>query len=144
MIHEILASDVELARSLIAANHSDAEILAQLASRGVESAKATGLLDDLRHGRRPSTQLPIPPGSDGYHHSRKRRAAPAVAPQTLDPPRRRSHRGSHGPSGVPWWFVLLALVFIGALAYAFWQMGLQATGEAVIQDRHEIPAAPGK
>ena len=54
MIHEILESDVAVARELINSNHPDTEIVAVLASRGIEPAKTTRLLDNLHHGRKPT------------------------------------------------------------------------------------------
>ena len=144
MIHDILPSDVDLARSLMDSGHSDAEILAQLASRGLDSAKAAALLDDLRHGRKPNAHVPLPPGSDGYRPPRKPRPAAPAAPPPVASPRRQSHRSSHRRGGVPWWFALLALAFIGALVYAFWQAGVHVTGEVINQNKHEIPPPPGK
>ena len=59
MIHEIVSSDVDFARGMMGSGHPDAEILAYLASRGLDPAKAAQLVVDLRHGRKPDTQLPL-------------------------------------------------------------------------------------
>jgi hypothetical protein len=58
MIHEIVSSDVEFARGMMDSGHPDTELLAYLATRGLDPAKAAQLVDDLRHGREPSAQLP--------------------------------------------------------------------------------------
>ena len=72
MTKEILQSDVDLAERLINAHSPDSETITALVNRGLELAKATRLVHDLRCG------LPVKP---------ERVAAEPVARK-----RRRSHR----------------------------------------------------
>lgn len=53
MIHEILQSDVEVARRLISSGHPDPEIVVALTARGIEPAKAD-MNCRLRLANRPS------------------------------------------------------------------------------------------
>jgi hypothetical protein len=145
MIREILSSDVEFAQGMLNCSHSDAEILAHLTSRGVEPAKAAQLLDDLRHGRQPSFQFAYGLGVSAAPSTSGPRAAGAHAPPTSETPRRHSHRGrSHQRPGVPWWFIILALIFMLACGYAFFEMGADNSSESVSKVKHELPAPPGK
>jgi hypothetical protein len=144
MIHEILAADVEFARSMINSSHSDAEILAYLASRGLDPTQAAQLVDDLRHGRQPSVQLPVVPFPASHHTPRGTRGAGTHLHHEYHPPRPQSRSGRHRRSGIPWWFVLLVLIFGGALLYAFLEGGKEASKDAVNYQRHEVPAAPGR
>ena len=145
MIHEILSSDVEFAKGMLNSSHSDAEILVYLTSRGIEPAKAADLLDDLRHGREPSARLAYVPGVGRSPATGQPRPGGADAPPTSETPRKHSHRGRmHQRQGVPWWFILLALIFIVALGYAFFEMGSAASNESVSKVKHELPPPPGK
>jgi hypothetical protein len=145
MIHEILPSDVEFTRGMINSSHTDAEILACLASRGIGPAEAAALVDDLRHGREPSAEMPFRLGQRGPAATGRPQAAARDAPPQSHPERHRSHhRRSHRSSGMPWWFVLLVLVFLLALAYALFLAGSSVSTNAVDTGRHEIPPAPGK
>ena len=144
MIHEILPSDVELARGMLDASHSDAEILANLASRGIEPAKAAELVDDLRHGRTPRTECPYQLAATGRRQKPRPEATDPQVPQKPDSPHGRSHRKPHKRSAIPWWFAVLALIFILAIGYALFEAGRAVTRSGMQQDRHEIPAAPGR
>jgi hypothetical protein len=146
MIQDILSSDVEFARGMMSASHPDAEILAHLASRGIQPAQAAQLVDDLRHGRQPNTLLPFPlrPGRSRRGAGDRPKAAPTKAPPEYHPHSKRSRRGKHQRSSIPWWFLILILIFLGALTYAFWEGGTHATREAINEDKHELPPAPGK
>ncbi len=139
MIHEILLSDVELARSMIGASHSDAEILACLSSRGIESAKASALVDDLRHGRRPIAQFPFAPAPGTQATGTKSPTAIQDAPAPPPAKRHHSHRGKHRRGVIPRWFIFLVLIFIGALGWALYKAGLAITSNAAEQDKHEVP-----
>lgn len=140
MIHEILSSDVDFARGLIDSGHSDPEILASLASRGLDPAPAAQLLDDLRHGRKPSANLPFDfrPASPGAVGKRE----PAREEAHRAPPahRHRSHRRKHKRSAISWWFIILIGIALFALGYVLVQTGKGLS----VDDRHEIPPAPGK
>jgi hypothetical protein len=145
MIHEILSSDVEFAKGMLSSSHSDVEILAYLTSRGIEPAKAANLLDDLRHGRKPSAELAFVLGLGRYPATDRPRSAGAEVPLTLEARRRHPHRRrSHRHYGVPWWFILLALIFIVALGYAFFEMGSDASSESINAVKHELSPPSGK
>jgi len=141
MIHEILQSDVELARGMLDSSHTDAEILSYLASRGIEAAKAAQLVDDLRHGRAPIVQSPFGPDLSSSGARAKPRAAMPEAAAPAQPPRHHSHRRRHGGGGIPWWFVLLAVIFLLALGYALFETDTHVSTNA---DKHDIPPPPGK
>jgi hypothetical protein len=144
MIHEILPTDVEFAKAMLHSSHSDAEILACLASRGLEPTKAAALVDDLRHGRTPTVQLPFAAGqSPPAANSRPLPAVRHTAPQP-PPPQSRPHKHSHRRGGLPWWFVLLILIFVGALGYVLCEAGGCMSKVTVPHDRHELPPPPGK
>ena len=144
MIHEILQSDVEVARGLIRSDHPDPEIVAALTSRGIEPAKATQLLDDLHHGRKPAVQVLVVPRPSGDGVVGSPGAARGDAPQEKHSHRSRSRSEKHHRSGIPWWFAVLILIFLGALVYAFLETGSHASKDAVDQSRHELPPPPGK
>src|ERR1035438_8941236 len=129
MIHEIVSSDIEFAQGMMDSGHADAEILAYLASRSLDPAKAAQLVDDLRHGRKPSAQLPFelhpeaPRGIEG-------RATPSD--DTHEP--HRSHRrhsgsGRHHSAGIPWWFILLVTIALVALGYVLMRSEERRVGE---------------
>ena len=145
MIREILSSDVEFAKGMLASSHSDAEILGYLTSRGIEPAKAVELLDDLRHGRQPNTPLAFEAGTTRSPAAERGGPAKAHAPVAFESPRRHSHgRRRYKQLSVPWWFVFLAAIFILALGYAFLQMGADASRESVNKVKHELSPPPGK
>jgi hypothetical protein len=145
MIHEILSSDVEFAKGMLNSSHSDAEILAYLTLRGLEPAKAAELLDDLRHGRTPNAQSAFLPGVRGSPATNQPRPAAPYAPLVPEAPRKHSHKGrTHQQHGVPWWFILLAVIFILALGYTFFEMGPDDSSDAVSKTKHELPPAPDK
>lgn len=51
MIKQILQSDVDLARKLAQAGHSDEHMVDVLCLRGIPRVRAAQLTDDIRHGR---------------------------------------------------------------------------------------------
>jgi len=140
MIREILSSDVEFAQGMLEASHSDAEILASLAARGLEPAKAAGLLDDLRHGRKPRAQLAFVPGPVIPRAAKGLEPAGASAIRSPEPSRKRLHRKKHRRKGIPWGFILVALIFIGALGYTLIQLQAYLSRESADKIRHELPA----
>jgi hypothetical protein len=144
MIHEILRSDLDFARGLISSNRPDTEILAFLASRGVELTKATQLLRDLHHGRPPTVQPPVAPRSDGGGAVRNLGAARRNVPQERHSHRRRSLKGEHPRFEIPWWFVILVGIALLALGYVLLEAGTQLSTEAVDKDKHELSPAPDR
>ena len=144
MIHEILPSDVEVAREMLKASHSDAEILTSLASRGIEPARATQLVDDLRHGRKPNFQVQFGLGSSAHRAKRGPGTATEDAPQAAGSAQPHSRHRKHNRSGVSWWFSLLVVIFLWALWYAWLKMGAYPSQEVIDFDKHKIPDAPTK
>lgn len=126
------------------ASHSDAEILVHLTFRGIEPSKAARLVDDLRHGREPSAQLPFVPSVDGGPATERPRQAEAGAIQQAERLRRHSHSGTHKRKVVPGWFILLAVVFILALGYGMLELVNQLTRESADIVKHELAPPPGK
>ena len=144
MIHDILSSDVDFAKGMMNASHSDAEILVYLASRGLEPANAAHLVDDLRHGRKPSVRLPSefrPAGHSavGGRGLANKEAAPA---QHSHPSRSGSRK--HRRSDIPWWFIILAGIALLAFGYVFFGSGTRVSRDAVDLEKHQIPPPPGK
>jgi hypothetical protein len=144
MIHEILSSDVDLVKGMINSAHSDAEILAQLSSRGIDRSKAAVLLDDLRHGRKPSVGMPFVPVAEHPRTTRPPQRPSEQKPQKPDSPPVRSNRRTHRRQGTPWWFLLLVLIFIMAIWYAFFHEGSNSSRDLINSSKHEIPPPPGK
>ena len=131
MIHEILPSDVEAARAMLTSNHSDAEILAFLATRGIDPAKAGGLVDDLRHGRHPIAQLPFGPGESRPGATARAKAGAGDLPPRPDSPQTPPHRRHRRARG-SWWFVVLAIIFLLALAYILFE-AWRATAKLMVE-----------
>jgi hypothetical protein len=144
MIREVLPSDVEFARGMITSSHSDAEILTILASRGIEPAKAAQLVDDLRHGRKPSWQLPFSPTTGAPAPITKAQASVPIPPPAAPAPRHRPYRRIHKRQAAAWWFLILLLIFAWAFGYAFLHLGSDASRDAAQKVRHEVPPAPNK
>jgi hypothetical protein len=127
MIREILSSDVEAARRLLEGCHSDAEILAYLQSRSIEPAKAAELLADLRQGRPVKVELLPPLGTGG-------------GPETIHGAHHHHHHHhhKHGRQDIPWWFVLLGAIFLGALGYCLLEWRDTIVTEKLDMDRHAV------
>ena len=144
MIHEILPSDVEFAHELLNTPHSDEEIFASLASRGIELAKAAQMVDDLRHGREPNCQAQFALGSTACRAKRGPETATADAPQATGSPRSRSRHRRHKRFGGFWYLVLLAVIFLWALWYALLKTGTDTSRDGMGFDSDQIPEAPTK
>lgn len=144
MIHEILSSDVEFAQGMLDSSHPDAEILTSLASRGIEPAKAAQLLDDLRHGRDPGIQVQFALGSTARRATREPGRTTEDAPQAAGSPQPHSRHRKHKRFGASWWFVLLVVIFLWALWYAWFKTGADPSQDAIDFDKHKIPDAPTK
>ena len=121
MTHDVLQSDIELARRLIKEEKTDPEIISALGFRGIPEGTATQLIEDLRAGRlkdQPMTYVPRSP---------KRTAVMAGEGAQPHPPRkhsskRRPQKPGQGNSVFFWILVaLLALLAIGAVGYAFYE-----------------------
>jgi len=142
MTHDILPSDVECAKAMLDSSHSDAEILAFLATRGIEPAKAGGLVDDLRHGRHPSVQLPFGLGRAALAQLPKHRLPQAMHLQS----RARRRGGPTGGTGDPVIRVVCGrgdylptgpgVCYFRGVDYGH-QNGVQ-------EDTHEVTVRPGK
>jgi len=124
MTRNILPTDIELASRLVAADRPAENVIAALVSRGVDSASAAQLADDLRHGRKVAPEIPptleIAP--------RRRRPPKGTPPQSpplppSPPPeaqprrKRRTRPGAEKPklSVVHW---LLGAAAVGAVVFA--------------------------
>jgi hypothetical protein len=144
MLNEILPSDVEFAQGMVNSSRSDPEILSFLTSRGVPPDKAAQLLDDLRHGRKPVFVEEYALGSTARRTPHKSGRHEARVPQEeVSIPSHSRHR-KHKRSGGAWWFVLLIIVFLWAVWYAFFKTGADASRDVIDMDKHTIPTAPNK
>jgi len=144
MIREILPSDVEFTKGMVNSSRSDAEILTCLAARGLDPDKAAHLLDDLRHGREPEAHAQLALGSTARRTTRKPETPSPDAPPaaTSAPPHSRHKR--HQRAFGTWWFVIVVIIFLWAVWYAFIKSGADASKDVIDLDKHAIPAAPGK
>lgn len=97
MTHNILPTDIELATRLLAAGRPDDAVITAMVHRGIDPTAAAQLVDDLRNGRRVTSQLPagleITPG----RRSRSRRDAPSTdAPGVSGAPEPSARRQGSG------------------------------------------------
>ena len=123
MTHDILQSDITLATRLVGDQRPDDEIILALVHRGVDPAQAAKLLDDLRSGRKPTAQSPLPSEMSMSRRSRSRNAARGTsqgsATRSPEPESRRqppsppATRGRKKPTVL--WGVTL-VVFVLAIA----------------------------
>lgn len=139
MIHEILPSDVELAKGMLDASHSDQEILASLAARGIAPAKAVELVDTLRRGQTP--HIPFPPGLPVARHRREAspRASHSSPPEKRHVSREHSHRNKLKASARWLWVVVVAVIFTVAIGYVLFQIVGVVSHMGVQRDIHELP-----
>jgi hypothetical protein len=137
MVHDVLQSDIEFARALMQSNQADTEVVSALCRRGVEPAKASRLVEDLRNNVPVTGTLPPLPG----FRSERRRSRPAE-PKRSEPvaethtSERRSH---HRRSSIPWWFLIIAAISIWAIGYCLWHDDKNTAD----YEKHAIPAKPG-
>jgi hypothetical protein len=144
MIHEIVSSDVDFARGMMDSGRSDTEILAYLASRGLEPAKAAELMDDLRHGRTPSAKLPFELRPPGHRAVGGRGTARGEAHPAQHAYRNLSGSWKRKLSAIPWWFVVLVGIALFALGYVLLEAGSRLSREGIDKDKHELPPAADK
>lgn len=78
MTHDILQSDIELAKRLRDSQHPDEEIIRALVHRGIEAGIAAQFVDDLRSGKKVTAQSPTPAEFAPRRHSRSGRTAPRM------------------------------------------------------------------
>ncbi|HOC56099.1 MAG TPA: hypothetical protein PKI20_10795 [Verrucomicrobiota bacterium] len=144
MIHEILPSDVEFAKGMLDASHSDEEIRTSLAARGIEPAKAAALVDTLRHGQTP--HIPFPPGLPvaRHHHEASPSASNSPPPEKRHVSREHFHRNKLKASARWLWVVVVAVIFTVAIGYVLLQVVGVVTHMGVQQDIHELPHSPGR
>jgi hypothetical protein len=144
MIHEIVSSDVDLAMEMMASGQTDTEILASLASRGLDPAQAAGLMDDLHQGRKPKVKLPFELRPASQRAVNGQGTARENEPSERHPHRSHSGSGMHKRSTTPWWFIILLGITLVALGYILMEGGTQASREGINEEKHAIPPAPGK
>jgi hypothetical protein len=132
MTHDVLQSDIDLARKLIKEERQETEIIAALGLRGLEPTTATRLLDDLRNGRvadqpiqlvrRSSRKIPVLPGE--FNKRKPRRPS--------KPPTRWSQKGR----SVGFWVVVVCIVLsvLGAGAFVFYELSHTLKSESTYSD----------
>ncbi len=135
MVHDVLDSDVQFAQGLIATNQSDDEILSALCRRGVAADKAFRLVQDLRNKPSGKFAAALTGPSRGITQ-----ASSPVAPVEMQKSveHKRERRLRHRPKSVPWWFLIIAAIFIWAIAYCL----LHEENSASDYEKHDLPAKP--
>lgn len=122
MTHDVLQSDIDLARRLVDAGRPVNEIVAALAHRGVDSNRATQLVADLQSGKTVEPDKPISINlpsktteeisAAGRQHSRER------IPTDMPAGKRRSARAVRKANAFPW-FSVIALTSAAVCVAAF-------------------------
>jgi hypothetical protein len=147
MTHDILQSDIELAVRLMEEQRPDAEILKNLAHRGIEAGQAVQLLDELRNGRKVSAGSPFPQVF-GPRHRPRTEPPPTEEPVSAPPPAPERHRrhssrpkAESRPAIKLFWRIFLVLLAVAALVVGgvfYWRY---KTSGAVAEESGQ-PAAP--
>jgi hypothetical protein len=141
MTHNILHSDVTLAKRLMNEQRPDQEIIQALVHRCVDAAQAAKLLDDLRSGGKVTVQSTLPSEMGLLRRSRSRKSAsghgegspaPSREPESRQqPPPSRAPRGRKQPKVA--WGVIVAVVILVIAAASFtlyWRARAGAPAEA--------------
>jgi hypothetical protein len=128
MTNDILRTDIELATRLMEEKRPAEEIIAALIPRGIDRAKATQLVDDLRNGKKIDDLATLPMELGLARRSRSRSGSregkqdhPSHSSQTeshREPSRRvasHSHKKSAGRWLIPALIVVLVVVVGGIL-----------------------------
>ena len=145
MTHDILQSDIALAKRLMVDGHSDLEIITALARRRVDHTKAARLVDDLRNGRKAIAQPSLPPEL-GLKRPRSKNSVrestqpPPARPREPEPlpepppsvPRRKKPTVIWIVAGI---VLFLAIVVVGSALFQRYQPGAGAT-------ENQAPGAP--
>ena len=130
MTNDILRTDIELATRLMDEKRPTEEIIAALVPRGIDRAKATQLVDDLRNGKNVDVQATLPMelglsrrsrSKSGTQGSRQGQPAHSSQTESRREPSRRTSVHSHKKSAAPWLIpaliVVLVVVVGGILVY---------------------------
>jgi len=143
MTRDILQSDIDLAIRLRDELRPGAEIIQALARRGIDSARAAQLVDDLKNGRDVEAQATVP--SEFTLRQRKRVEHRKPEPASAAPPQlRRNHPPRRGTSGTKasraaWWVVMAPL---GVLIVVLGAILIERRLAAVRARTEPAPAAP--
>src|SRR3954468_19547696 len=117
MTDEILQTDIDLARRLIAEGHQDPEIVENLACRNIAPNRATRLVVELRHGRT------VEPDQDWRAAAARRNPpvphrAPLARPDISQPASALPRRAD--PILVPWAKIIAALSVMLCITLVIW------------------------
>lgn len=140
MTSEILLADLVYARRLLEDGLSDPQVLTSLIARGVNPLQAAELLTDLHHNREPKVAAHYQVGTSPPGPAPK----PGPAARAEDGPVPTSRSRRRRPSGVPWWALIIIVVFLWALWYAWLKTGVESSREFMNHDKHAIPSHPSK
>jgi hypothetical protein len=154
MTQDILQSDLDFARGLIRASHADAEIVAALMRRGVASAKASQVVNDLRLGKLVRPIDPILPEFASPHSPTERPESASDAELQPRPPAasrgapRHAQSNNKKPRSLPIpRFVKVALIIMSATVclgalYLAWltNQRYHATTDALLDQWESAPA----
>jgi hypothetical protein len=130
MTHDLLQSDLDVAKRLIGANGTDAEIVETLTARGVAPLKAQQVARDLRFGKLVTPFNPAAPGVELRDMSDPTDAEPPKPRRTASAPKRsewgRESRYSGRKSKAPFWIVVfLGLCLSGGGGALVWHIRMQ-------------------
>ena len=134
MTPEILLADLVYARRLLEDGLSDPQVMTSLIARGINPLNAAEIVTDLRHNREPKL-------TPRYEAGAK---PPGPAPEAKASPELARGRRRRRPSGVPWWALILCLVVIWALWYAWLKTGVESSRDLISHDKHALPEHPSK
>ena len=121
MTNDILRTDIELATRLMEEKRPAEEIIAALIPRGIDRAKATQLVDDLRSGKKVDIQATLPMelglarrsrSRSGSRGARQDQSSHSSQAESHREPSRRTSAHSHKKSAVPWLIPALIVVLV--------------------------------
>ncbi len=148
MTHDLLQSDIDLAKRLRGDHRADEEIITALVNRGIDPAQAALLLDDLRSGRKAAPQTTAHLEFTPARRSRSKRAAHGGAPNPPTPfPRVESRRErpprptGHGPKTPTAVWVIIAVLFGAVLVAVGVVLFQRSHSKARLQDEPQPRAA---
>jgi hypothetical protein len=140
MLHDILESDIHLAHQLIEANLTDAQIVAALTHRSLDSVKAAQLVADLRCGKVVESDICLLEPDVRVRMTHRGSVSRAgVSRQASAPARRRSRRHSRNPAAIRGQKTPTARWIVSVLVVC-----LVVGVCALVVARHKISSAEGR
>lgn len=141
MTNRILQTDLDLAKRLIEARHTDEEIVYALTRRRIDDAKAKQVVSALRAGFQVQPEIEI-----NYELGQgipEQELLPSE-PQAYEPVARRRHSASSGRGKAWLLFLVLILLAGGALAFFLMQSGKVKSKEPASPTSPPAEHTPGE